>query len=117
MVARWICLSTLVLLMLSVSACTGDAKSEIVGKWEATITHKKSGNEAKFLWEFLPDGTFAAAPLQDPGTILDKDKYQIIDGGQMVKFRSQLAGDVICTSNGSTMTGENSESIIKFKKL
>ena len=117
MIVRWLCLSTLVLLALSVPACKGDAKSQIVGKWEATITHKRSGNEAKLLWEFLPDGTFTAAPLNDPGTIVDKDKYEIIDNSRSVKIRSQLIADGTCTIDRGTMTGETRGSLVKFKKL
>lgn len=115
---RWVCLTTFVLLAFFVSACSkGDAKSEIVGKWEATITHKRSGNEVKMLWVFLPDGTFQAAPLEDPVTILDKNKYEILDEGKSVKIRSQLVDDVTCAVDGSTMTGETPESLVKFKKL
>ncbi|HEY3028491.1 MAG TPA: hypothetical protein VGJ55_20255 [Pyrinomonadaceae bacterium] len=117
MIGRWLCLTTLVLLALSMPACKGDAKSQIVGKWEATITHKRSGNVAKLLWEFLPDGTFTAAPLNDPGTIVDKDKYEIIDDGRSVKIRSQLIEDGTCTLERSTMTGETRGSLVKFKKL
>lgn len=117
MIVRWLGFTTLVLLALSVPACTGNAKSQLVGKWEATITHKRSGNEVKLLWEFLPDGTFTAAPLNDPGTIVDKDKYEIIDEGRRVKIRSQLVEDQTCTIDLSTMTGETPGSLIKFKKL
>jgi len=107
----------LLLLALSVPACKGDAKSQIVGKWEATITHKRTGYEAKLLWEFLPDGTFTAAPLNDPGTFVDKDKYEIIDDGRSVKIRSQLIEDGTCTINRSNMTGETRGSLVKFRKL
>ena len=117
MIVRWLCLTTLLLLALSVPACKGDAKSQIVGKWEATITHKRTGYEAKLLWEFLPDGAFTAAPLNDPGTFVDKDKYEIIDDGRSVKIRSQLIEDGTCTINRSNMTGETRGSLVKFRKL
>ncbi|HEY8184525.1 MAG TPA: hypothetical protein VIF64_00570 [Pyrinomonadaceae bacterium] len=117
MMVRWLCLTTLVLVAFSIPACKGDAKSQLVGKWEATLTQKRSGNETKVLWEFLPDGTFTAAPLGDPGTIVDKDKYQISADGQTLTFRSQLIDHVPCIINVSTMTGETPESLVKFKKL
>jgi hypothetical protein len=117
MIVRWFCLTTLMLLALSVPACKGDAKSQLVGKWEATITHKRSGSEAKLLWEFLPDGTFTAAPLNDPGTIVDKDKYELANDGRTVKIRSQLVEDLTCDIDLSTMTGETRNSLVKFKKL
>ena len=69
------------------------------------------------LWEFLPDGTFAAAPLNDPVTIVDKDKYQLSADGRTVKIRSQIIDDVTCTFDGSSMTGETAEYLVKFKKL
>ncbi|MEP6912022.1 MAG: hypothetical protein ABI923_04670 [bacterium] len=117
MIVRWLCITTLIFAALSVPGCKGDAKSQLVGKWEATITHKRSGNESKVLWEFLPDGTFTAAPVNDPGTIVDKDKYEITDEGRSVKFRSQLIEDCPCTIDRSTMTGETRGSLVKFKKL
>jgi|SRR6266850_492559 len=127
MMARSLCLITFVLLALSVPACQraaksglvgkGDAKSGLVGKWEATLTRRTNGNETKMLWEFLPDGTFTAAPLEDPATIVDKDTYQIIEGGQKVKIRSQLVDNAICVINGNTMTGETVEYVVKFTKL
>ena len=41
------------------------------------------------IYEFLPDGTFNATP---PGstTVVDKDKYEVLDEGRTVKLRSQL---------------------------
>lgn len=118
MIVRWLCLTTLLLLALSVIGCSSDAKSELVGKWEATITHKRSGNAVKVLWEFLPDGTFTAAPLEDPGTHVDRDKYEVINDGATIKLRSQLLeGGSTCEVNRGTMTGETSGSVIKFTKL
>jgi hypothetical protein len=127
MIVRSLCLITLVLLGTSLSACQREeksgpveksgAKSGIVGKWEATLTRRSNGNETKMLWEFLPDGTFTAAPLEDPGTIVDKDTYQIIEGGQKVKIRSQLVDNATCIINGSSMSGETPEYLVKFMKL
>lgn len=54
---RLLILIVLLLVTLSVSSCKRDAKSQLVGKWEATLTHKRSGNVVKELGEFLPDGT------------------------------------------------------------
>src|SRR6266550_6127782 len=116
MMLRWLCLTTLlVLLALSVPACSRDAKSQIVGRWEATLTHKRSGTETKMLWEFLPDGTFTAAPLNDPTTIVDKDKYQLSDESKTVRIRSQIVDNVTCAVDGSSMTGETPEYLVKFK--
>ncbi|MEO8433629.1 MAG: hypothetical protein ABI596_01940 [Pyrinomonadaceae bacterium] len=118
MTRHWRSLTALLLLALTLAACTGDSKSELVGKWQATITHKPSGNAVKVLWEFLPDGTFTAAPMEDPGTFVDKDKYEIINDGATIKLRSQLLeGGSTCEVNRSTMTGETEGSVLKFTKL
>ncbi|MGI8732894.1 MAG: hypothetical protein ACR2LM_06285 [Pyrinomonadaceae bacterium] len=106
-----------VLVILSMIACQGPARTQIAGKWEATITHKRSGNETKLLWEFLPDGTFTAAPLSDPMTLVDRDKYEVVDEGRGVKINSDLINNVTCTIQGNTMTGETPESLVRFKKL
>src|SRR5687767_8683998 len=90
MTRYWRSIAALLLLALTSAACTGDSKSELVGKWQATITQKRSGDAVKVLWEFLPDGNFTAAPLEDPGTLVDRDKYQIINDGATIKLRSQL---------------------------
>ena len=113
---RWLCLTTLVLLVLSVSACKGDTKTQIVGKWEATFTDKRSGTDTKMVWEFLPDGTFTVKPMNDY-IVVDKDKYQVSTDGRTVNFRSAVFEETTCTFNGNTMTGENQRSVIKFKKL
>lgn len=127
MMLRWLCLAALVLLAFSLPACKGgaksglvgkgDAKSGLVGKWEATLTHRRSGNETKMLWEFFPDGTFTAAPLEDPTTIVDKDTYQIIEGGQGVKIRSQLVDNATLLIDGSSMKGATPEYLVRFTKL
>jgi hypothetical protein len=119
MMVRSLSLITLVSLTLSVLGCQREAKSGsgIVGKWEATLTYKRTGNETKMLWEFLPDGTFQAAPFSDPTAIVDKDAYRLIDEGQSVKIKSQLVDDATCVINGNTMTGETPNYIIKFKRL
>jgi len=105
-----------VLLVLSIPSCKTDAKTGIVGKWEATLTDKRGRGESKMVWEFLPDGTFTVQPLND-STIVDKDKYQISPDGKTVKFRSAVFDETTCTFDGSTMTGENRDSLFKFKKL
>ena len=72
----------------------------------------------KVLWEFLSDGTFTVAPLEDPGTFVDKDKYEIINDGATIKLRSQLLeGGSTVEINRSTMTGETAGSLVKFTKL
>ena len=112
-----LCLATLGLLILSITACSGVGKAQLVGKWEATVTHKRSGNETKMVWEFLPDGTFTAAPLEDAGTFVDKNKYEVLDEGKSVKINSQLLDYVTCTLQGNNMTGETPEVVVKFRKL
>ena len=106
-----------VFLVLSIIGCQGSAKTPIAGTWESTITHKTSGHETKLLWEFLPDGNFVVAPSNDPKTVVDRDKYQVIDEGRAVKINSQLINNVTCTIQGNTMTGETPESLVRFKKL
>jgi hypothetical protein len=113
---RYLCV-TLVLLALAIPACMRAANSQIVGKWEATLLHKRSNTETKMFWEFMPDGTFTAAPWVDPGTIVDKDKYEVSADGQTVKIRSQLVDNATCTFEGSAMFGETPEYTVKFKKL
>ena len=116
MTRHWRSLTALLLLALSFAACSGASKSELVGKWQATITHKRSGNAVKVLWEFLPDGTFTAAPLEDPGTLVDRDKYQLINDGT-IKIRSQLLEGGTCEISRSTMSGETSGSTVRLTKL
>ena len=117
MIVRRLCFIVVVLLALSILACQGGTKTGVVGKWEATVTHKPSGTVTKMLWQFLPDGTFTAAPLADPTAIVDKDKYQIIDEGQTVRFRSQIIDNVSCPIHGDTMTAETPEYLINFRRL
>jgi hypothetical protein len=119
MMARWLCLITLVLAAFCIPACStgGGGKNAFVGKYQATITPKRINTQAKFLWEFLPDGTFTAAPLGDPGTVLDKDKYQVSPDGQTLTFSSQLMGRKPVQININLMAGETSDDIITFKKL
>lgn len=72
----------------------------------------------KILWGFLPDGTFTAAPLEDPGRSVDKDRYELINDGATIKIRSQLLdGGSTVEINRSTMTGETAASTVKFTKL
>ncbi len=110
-------LATLVLLTLSITACSTVEKTQLVGKWEATVTHKRSGNQTKMVWEFLSDGTFTAAPLGDPGMYVDKNNYEVLDEGNSVKINSQLLDYATCTLQGNTMTGETPEAVVKFRKL
>jgi hypothetical protein len=117
MIKLSLCLATLVLLILSITACSAVGKAQLVGKWEATVTHKRSGNETKMLWEFLSDGTFTAAPIADPAMFVDKDKYEVLDEGKSVKINSQLLDYVTCTAEGNTMSGETPEAVVKFRKL
>ena len=102
--------------LISLSACAG-TKNGIQGKWEANIVSKRSGQGAKVIYEFLPDGTFNATPPGDT-TIVDKDKYQVTDEGRTVKLRSQLfAGEAVCKFTGDAMQCESDNSYINFKKL
>lgn len=94
----------LLALFLSVSACV-DARN-IQGKWEANVASKRSGEGSKIIFEFLPDGTFNAMPPGDT-TIVDKDKYQLLDDGHTLKIRSQLfGGDAVCNVTGHTIQCE-----------
>jgi len=43
--------------------------------------------------------------------------YQIIEGGQKVKIRSQIVDNATCVINGSSMSGETPGYLVKFKKL
>ena len=112
------CLPCLFLLafLISVSACAG-TKNNIQGKWEANIVSKRSGQGSKVIYEFLPDGTFTATPPGDT-TIVDKDKYQVLDEGRTVKIHSSLfEGEAVCTFSGDAMQCEADDSYINFKKL
>ena len=112
------CLRCLFLLafLISPSACAG-TKNGIQGKWEANIVSKRSGQGGKVIYEFLPDGTFNATPPGDT-TIVDKDKYQVLDEGRTVKLRSQLfGGEAVCKFTGDAMQCESDNSYINFKKL
>jgi len=102
-------------LFISLSACVG-AKG-IQGKWEAVIASKSSGPGAKVIFEFLPDGTFNAMPPGDT-TVIDKDKYQLLDDGSTLKIRSQLLGnDPVCKYTGDAIQCETETANIKFKRL
>ena len=110
-------LSTLLLLalLISLSACVGTRG--IQGKWEADITSKSSGPGSKIIFEFLPDGTFNAMPPGDT-TVIDKDKYQLLDDGHTLKIRSQLLGNVpVCKFSGDTIQCETETANINFKRL
>ena len=106
----------LVALLVSLSACAG-TRNNIQGKWEANIVSQRSGQGSKVIYEFLPDGTFNATPPGDT-TIVDKDKYQVLDEGRTVKLRSQLlGGDAVCKLAGNSMQCETESARIDFKKL
>jgi hypothetical protein len=87
------------------------------GKWEADIVSKRSNQGSKVIFEVLPDGSFNATPPGDT-TIVDKDKYQVLDEGHTVKLRSQLFdGEAVCTVTGDAMQCESDNSYINFKGL
>ena len=105
----------LLALLISLSAC-GGARS-LQGKWEADFASKRSGPGSKVIFEFLPDGTFNAMPPGDT-TIVDKDKYQLLDDGRTLRIRSQLlGGDATCKYTGDTIQCETETANINFKRL
>jgi hypothetical protein len=106
----------LIAFLISLSACAGTKKT-VQGKWEANIVSKRSGQGSKAIFEFLPDGTFNAMPPGDT-TIVDKDKYQVLDEGRTVKFRSQLfGGDAVCKFSDDAIECEADNARINFKRL
>ena len=114
-----VCLRGLFLLalLLSLSACSPTITPGIQGKWEANIVFKRTNQGSKVIYEFLSDGTFNATPPGDT-TVVDKNKYQVLDEGRTVKLRSSLfTGDAVCTSTGVAMQCESDDSYIQFKKL
>ena len=113
---HWMRCLFLLAFLISLSSCAG-TKSDIQGKWEANIVSKRSGQGSKVIYEFLSDGTFSATPPGD-ATIVDKDKYQVLDEGRTVKIRSQLfEGEAVCKLTGDAMQCEADDSYINFKKL
>ena len=109
------CLFLLVLL-ISLLACTA-TKPDIQGKWEATFVSRRSAEGSKVIYEFLPDGTFNATPPGDT-TIVDKDKYEVLDEGRTVKFRSQLfEGEAVCKLVDETLKCETDSGQINLKRL
>jgi hypothetical protein len=104
----------LLALLISLTACVG-ARS-IEGKWEAEFASKSSGPGSKVIFEFLPDGAFNAMPPGDD-TIVDKDKYQLLDDGHTLKMRSQLfGGDAACKYTGNAIQCETDTLNINFKR-
>ena len=103
-------------LLISLSACVG--ARNIQGKWEADFASKRTGEQgAKVIFEFLPDGTFNAMPSGDT-TIVDKDKYQLLDDGHTLNIRSQLLdGDAVCKYTGDAIQCETETAKINFKRL
>ena len=106
----------LLALLISLSACVG--ARNVHGKWETDIASKRTGEQgAKVIFEFLPDGTFNAMPAGDT-ILVDKDKYQLLDDGHTLKFRSQfLGGDAVCKISGDDMQCETETAKINFKRL
>ena len=102
-------------LLLSLSACT--TSRNIQGKWEADIASKSSGPGSKIIFEFLPDGSYNAMPPGDT-TVIDKDKYQLLDDGHTLKIRSQLLGtDAVCKYTGDAIQCESETANTNFKRL
>jgi hypothetical protein len=106
----------LVAFLFSLSAC--GSKNSIEGKWEVSIASKRTGQISKVNYEFLPDGTFNATPPGDT-TVVDKDKYQVLDEGRTVKFRSQFfKGEAVCTFGADrSFQCEADDSYVTFKRL
>ena len=105
----------LLFLLISLSACGG--ARNIQGKWEADVASKRPGQGYKLIFEFLPDGTFNAMPPGDT-TIVDKDKYQLLDDGRTLRMRSQLlGGDAVCKVTGAAIQCETATANINFKRL
>jgi len=105
-------------LLLPFLACSG-SKNDIQGKWEANIVSKRSGQGSKVIYEFLPDGTFKAMPPGDT-TVVDRDKYQVLDEGRMIKIRSQLFGggaEAVCKFVGSAIQCDTDEAKVNLTKL
>jgi hypothetical protein len=103
-------------LLMSCSACT--SSRNIQGKWEAEFASKRSSQVgSRVVFEFLPDGTFNAMPSGDT-TVVDKDKYQLLDDGHTLKMRSQLfGGDADCKYTGDAIHCETETATINFKRL
>ena len=103
--------------LISLSACAGTKNNSVLGKWEGNIVSKPGGPGTKVIYEFLPDGTFNATPPGDT-TVVDKDKYQVLDEGRTIKIRSQLfSGEVVCQFMGDAMLCKGDNAQINFKKL
>lgn len=104
-------------LLISLAACANSQRG-IQGKWEATIASKRlGGGDSKVVYEFLPDGTYKATPPGDD-TVVDKDKYQLVDEGRTLKFRSQFFnGEAVCKYIGEAIQCEADNAYINFKRL
>ena len=51
-------------------------------------------------------------------TIVDKDKYEVLDDGRTLKIRSQLfGGDADCKFTGDAIQCETETANINFKRL
>jgi hypothetical protein len=105
----------LLALLISLTAC---GSRSIQGKWEADFSSKRTGlSGSKAIFEFLPDGTFNVRPSGDT-TIVDQDKYQLLDDGHTLKIRSQLfGGDAVCKFDDYTIHCDTETANINFKRL
>ena len=107
----------LLALLISLTAC---GSRGIQGKWEADFASKRSGlSGSKAIFEFLPDGTFNVRPSGDT-TIVDQDKYQLLDDGRTLKIHSQLlsgTGDAVCKFTGDAIQCETENGTLNFKRL
>lgn len=105
----------LLALFISLSACV--RAKNMQGKWDADLASQRSGENFKVIFDFLPDGTFNAMPPGDTA-IVDQGKYQLLDEGRTLKFRSQLVGgDAVCKVTDDAMECVTDSGKINFKKL
>ncbi|HET6977441.1 MAG TPA: hypothetical protein VFI24_14015 [Pyrinomonadaceae bacterium] len=105
----------LLAVLIPLSACAR-ARS-VQGKWVTDFVSKSTGEGAKVVFEFLPDGTFNAMPLGDT-IIVDKDKYELLKDGHTLKIRSQLlSGDAVCQFTGDAIQCGTEFAKINFKRL
>ena len=103
--------------LISLSACVSGGKKKIQGKWDPDFASKHPGNDVKVIFEFLPDGTFNAMPPGDT-TLVDQDKYQLLDDGHTLKIRTQLLGvDPVCNFTGDAIKCETETANINFRRL
>ena len=105
----------LLALFISLFACV--RAKNMQGKWDADLASQRSGENFKVIYDFLPDGTFNAMPPGDTA-IVDQGKYQLLDEGRTLKFRSQLVGgDAVCKVTDDAMECVTDSGKLNFKKL